>query len=1334
MGCSDLVTDIQGLSQKILGYVNFSSGASDPRFLKNLNELFALLDTHPPQTLAADKPEDGQEPTWRALGRVLQTELDRLHGSSEAFRQVDQAKPVLRMVFDELPVAYRRGHGDLLFHQTDEALFRPFFIGRMFEVVLSGGGPWDNTEQLVRSALERLNNFIGHRPVAVLETEQKIQPYAQEWVRPIPLYIAGAGVAVGRYHDLVEKMLEILGQTDPHLLDQAWFDPQALDELAFDPRAYDFDHPVNRRPNYHFGQWDPHHIDNRGYYRRFVVQQVTLDAMLDRVRRRGDLPCEEVLFEAAAVLTGTILMGSGVSGSRPDSHDSSTTLATLLPHVAAYRDVFYEQLMARLPAAHGKRLRDEAAELRQPLGGARQHLNQELARRRADQLQHVHLAQLFARMGYTEAAACQVRVVPVASARIKCQINCRLATAHLQIDRGQLEQAAELIPQIVELLHRGIHCGALVDPWNILGFGGQFSLFPALENSIPDHRVDELIELMNEIFGLYARLERAAAAAGQSRLQEKLSEDLRSLGQWWDKFASIEVSSLDGISGRQTWESAAHVATALGQWHEAGTAAGDVAFWRAQAERFHSPKAYAQVVEALLEQGDPVASMALLMSWLSQAEQIPLAEGKYSFHALATRWMKDLWGIDGSSEASTAQGSVPPAERWALAQKFLDYVEANADEYWRVPRLEWIGQSSEADDPQEEEDGESEGLFSAAYENVTYRDSAADGFEGETLEGGQSETDEQLVLEAERIVKRLDFLTTVARLWKLAVAASLGSTPAEDADRREVPDGWLSQAAANRNGLSKLLAQVHRYRIPLPGGGHESLVDYDRRRAIKEALLERIISTCVETADAHTAILATMADRPAAAKPDDWEAPAQRVLHAAFRGDVQSVLGAWPELLDALLRQPLLYISLSKGGNPQRIVASRSLQQVLRGLLRTLPRLGLLSQTYRLIETIQDMERNHPAGPGAITEFDRLFEIGYRGIVESLVVSSRSWVARPRKGRSADEPAELDLIDCLERATERLLRRWLGHSRNIRLSTLETVVDRRRWRQLKQFIQRYGHDLFTQRFMNLGNLRAILHQGAEEYLRSLQESPEKEVGAKLLLDLEEGSLSGEQAARWLTTALEAVVENYPEYMDYNSTTTQSDRGEMLYTLLDFLRLQANYDRVAWNLRPVVLAHEVLVRCGRAEAAEMWREAVAQRTAEVADEHLRRFRRLSQRYGMRLPSIADSLGERFVRPLAIDRLRALVRPAMDELHGGRNPVSFGRLEEEISQFTEEPTGVGFDVPAWLEALEQEVEDIQSETPEDDEPLDPHPDVPHVLLSLQQAREQIEDWEEEGIDEC
>ena len=101
-----------------------------------------------------------------------------------------------------------------------------------------------------------------------------------------------------------------------------------MDELAVDPRAYDFDHPVNKRPNYLFGQWDLGKLDNSGRCRRFVVQQISLDAMLQRLAGRGELPYEEVLFEEAAVLAGTMLMGSGISGNRPDAHDSSVTLVT----------------------------------------------------------------------------------------------------------------------------------------------------------------------------------------------------------------------------------------------------------------------------------------------------------------------------------------------------------------------------------------------------------------------------------------------------------------------------------------------------------------------------------------------------------------------------------------------------------------------------------------------------------------------------------------------------------------------------------------------------------------------------------------------------------------------------------------------------------------------------------------------------------------------------------------------------------------------------------------------------------------------------------------------
>ena len=70
--------------------------------------------------------------------------------------------------------------------------------------------------------------------------------------------------------------------------------------------------------------------------------------------------------------------------------------------------------------------------------------------------------------------------------------------------------------------------------------------------------------------------------------------------------------------------------------------------------------------------------------------------------------------------------------------------------------------------------------------------------------------------------------------------------------------------------------------------------------------------------------------------------------------------------------------------------------------------------------------------------------------------------------------------------------------------------------------------------MNLGNLRAILHQGLDAYLRSLEEEPETEEEFRLLRELD-GPLSREDAVRHLSLILEAVVENYPEYIVYNSS-------------------------------------------------------------------------------------------------------------------------------------------------------------------------------------------------------
>src|SRR5687768_11030955 len=225
------------LVEQVLGYLNFSSGAADPQFLANLNALYGQV--------AQETTGKIQRPVWKRLGQKLRESLLALTQTNPTFRDADQAAGVLALVFDSVLPAYRQFHADLLFHHTDDTLFRPFFIGRVCEAVLSQGGPWSETERIVAGAIDTLDDFLGHRPVAALES-QKIEPYAHEYVRPIPLFIRGASVSYGPEHEVVKLALELLGSTDEEILRAACFDPAQLEELAIDPRAYDFDHPANK--------------------------------------------------------------------------------------------------------------------------------------------------------------------------------------------------------------------------------------------------------------------------------------------------------------------------------------------------------------------------------------------------------------------------------------------------------------------------------------------------------------------------------------------------------------------------------------------------------------------------------------------------------------------------------------------------------------------------------------------------------------------------------------------------------------------------------------------------------------------------------------------------------------------------------------------------------------------------------------------------------------------------------------------------------------------------------------------------------------------------------
>jgi hypothetical protein len=1340
--------------KEILGYLNFSSGNREPKSFQALNLLFREL---------APSVKDTRCSALRVI-ELLEQQLAALAQNSEAFHTDDQAGRILSLVRKHFIPAYRQFHADLLFHQPDERLFNSLFLGKVFETILQQGAPWTEHDRIVSAVISKLNDYIGYRPIPVLEGAEKHQPYAREWVAPIPLYIDGIGIAAGKYEQIVEQALAILRETDPQILREACLEPEKIQEIVLDPRAYDFDHPVNRKPNYHFGLWDPNYIDNSGFYRRFVVHQITLDGILRRLETAytgesnvADVPIDELLYEAGAVLAGTMLMGAGVCGDTPSTYDSETSLNDLMPIIADYRDRFYTQLLNKIPVKMKPRILAEKERLFQPFGGCRQDLNRQMAKRRADQLQRMHLARIFARMGYADAAMKQANTISVTSARLLTTIDCLITETHTHIDQGKLTDAAKNLPKMEDLMRRGISCGAIVDPWTILGFGGAFSLFHTVENSIHDHRIDDLINLLEEIFDIYSRLQKEAAASGNGELQGDLSDRMSDLASWWDQYGTMDVGNLESFSGDEAWESAAVVSTALAAWHKAGTSAGDVAFWSRHVERFKTTKAFVLLAEALLDQQDPVASMNLMMYWLERAEQIPLVESDYSFHAIAVRWMDQLWKPPKSEQETEkpswrrAMKEVPPlifAERWKLTRKFFELMEANAELYWTVPMMElddeWFEgggkrkgkktsppkkpkkpkKDSDDDDfssnyQKKQRKDEPDSIYGAAYDEFTYKDTTDDGIDDSLMDqpppGGFNNRGEDLEIvdETDRLGDRLLFISTMSKLWKFVTERIAGfvlvppnsdwQSPAVKSEAGELTpeilteieqnlSAWLSQVVTYSGGLETLLQQASAYKVPPPRGTADSLMEYDRHRGIKEILLDRIVWTHVEVQDTQITFEAYLGRLDQAETRDPWEIAVFGVNKAIFRCDVKAVKKEWNAMLKALARETILYVPTSRGGSAEAIVQCRRIQQAIIRLLEYAPRLGLITEMFKLLETIQTMEETNTVSPGAITEFDRLVESASRAVTKCIAVSAKSWKLSKVKEKEQHQQ-NAALVDYMEQIVEHLLEFWLSHSRQIRISPVESIVDQNYWVEIKQFIQRYGHDIFTQQNMGFGNLRAILHQGVENYLQALlkikQEDGEVDIALKLLDDMEKRRISREAAATNLEIILESIAENYSEYVDYNSTTTHSDHGDKLYMLLDMLRVQVGYERISWNLKPVYWVHDSMIRAGCDEAASLWERAVAKRSVNAAEEHLRQYQRLSEKYGMWLPSVHERLQERFVRPLQIDRMCGLVPKAIRQVQRNESKAAFDELYAQIENFAKDPMGVGFEMPEWLSALRNEV---------------------------------------------
>lgn len=1294
-------TTLSDLLVQLLGYLNFSEGKADGRFEQNLSAAFALCTEEYPD-------EPWQNLHGKLMGKIAQLQSD----DAPAFRNVDQAKTVISLTFEKVLPAYREFHKDLLFHLSDEELLQPFFLARVMEAVLQNEPRAKEADALVQEVIKSLNDYVGHRPVAILENRPKGEPYEHERLRPIPLYIKDAGVATGKYHDLIRGTMEILNATDPAILSDAHFHLEMLEELAVDPRAYDHGHPCNRRPNYMFGEWDPHAINGKGFFHRFVIRKLTLDAILERVENHGDLPKQQILLESATVLAGVILMSTGVSGYGPETHDSSVTLASLVPRIARCRDAFYNSWLHKISGSHGLRLQDEAKRSRQPFGGARQYLNQYMARHRASQLQNRHLAMLLAEMGYPEASRRQAAKIPATSIRMVSEIHIRLTTCKKHIADVDLEQAVENLDQARDLLLRGIACGALVDPWNILGFGGLFPLFMAMEDSVRDPRIDELVGIVEQMLNLYSELLSESAATGNEDLTQQIKTTMKTLSTWWDQFATHEVNEVQRVHGEEISSSAEHVSNALRLWHERGEAPADLGFWREHLESFQSPKAFAMVVDTLLRKEDYRAAMGLLMHWLSMLHQVPLEDNDYSFHVLGLRWM--LGVCQSTQNART--GEVPVYQPDDIVIKFFDYLEANADEYWNVPNLEVLGipieemdeDLSEEDlDDLEDDDEEETDLYGAAYEGMSYQDSTDDDVEGEVLEVGMV-GDFDLEIEGERIEKHLRFLSTVARLWNIATRTTSFPSTADVIKKDGPLSFWLKKAMENNNDLLYLLDSIHEHPIPDPSGNYDSLVEFDRRRVIKDRLLHVIIATCL---DNWLAVSALRGRCGGMRKARGWKAELYRLEEAMWHGNASEARIAVESFLNAFKQEPLLFTPLSADGHPRQILRASRAQTILRAMVANLPRVGLLAETHRIVQMAHEMEQRQPLQGQRVTEFDRLFQVACQAATEAVVAAANA------------DPSISDesVVLLLEKLIHPYLPLWREHSRTLRVAMLEVVSSEAEWRGLTSFIKTYGRELFHVRFLTLGNLRGILHRGIGNYLAYLQENEDPMHPSQLLADLDK-KISRMDAERYLRIVMQTIIENYESYKDYNATAPQSDYGENLFILLDFLRIKASYDRQAWQFRPLVHVHEILAR-ERPTAALAWQERFTQATAKMAEQYLAHLTALQKEHGIAMNTVSDRLQERFVKPLALDRLCALIEPTMNAAYTEQATDVYARFEAELKPYSDNPTGVGLDMPQWLQRLEGTLKQIDASKTELAGLAENLLQIPKVTPTINELRQQL-----------
>ncbi|MCA9058959.1 MAG: hypothetical protein KDA85_10675, partial [Planctomycetaceae bacterium] len=722
----------------------------------------------------------------------------------------------------------------------------------------------------------------------------------------------------------------------------------------------------------------------------------------------------------------------------------------------------------------------------------------------------------------------------------------------------------------------------------------------------------------------------------------------------------------------------------------------DISFWQQHVGEFDSPGSFAQVVGVLLERKDHLAALGLLLQWLSRADDVRLESGNHSIHSLFHQLLHSICEDDDQER------------RWQMLRRLFAWMEANAGDFWTVPSLSNFFQRrrhSDADgtsDPEgsdldlqhlfDSDEADEDGLFHAAYDDVSFRDSANDGNTSDTMDEGYAPGTTEFEQIYRQVEPRLKFLHAVGSLWGIAAVAISrmnGSSSTRD-DQREHLRDWLASIRVMLKGLGDLVCEVRDHEIQQLSANLESNIEYDIQMQCRFLLMQNVLSTSVEFLMAERLIEAVLGEKSRETQDNEsLDAALSAMFTAVFAQDSEGAAQCFPALMREFRKRPLLYVPFENGGQPSAILKARVLQAVIRVLLSQLPRLGLLEETFALVQTALLMERTaRPLGQ-AVTEFDRLFRIGLSTSIQAILQSSQRW-------KSEDAALTRGVFRRIQRLMDAYGQVWRQHSSSMRLSINEDLHDEDYANTVREFISEYGEDLFHTRMLTLGNARAIIHNGADLLLDELEESVAPIHPVKLLDDIEMGLIDRDEAVDLAEFVYEVVVENFDRFLEYNTTTTHSDYGNRLYCLLDFVRLESLYDRFDWNTIPWQVAHETLARAGSDDLVAIVEDHLTDETRIVAESFVEDLEHLEAEYGVQLPTLHDHICERIVGGLIQNRMAALARRCCDlslSRFDDDLKTSFRQLRDEIEHYMSQRIGSGIEPPEWMQRLSGEVQRSQ-----------------------------------------